>query len=73
MARAGDVIDSGRKLRCISFYSEPKNRTRTPVSSSEMMAKFIRMEIFQYRNPDNTPDAADDDAYPQIMSDAEKY
>ena len=37
------------------------------------MAKFIRMEILQYRDPDNTPNATDDDATTQIMIDAEKY
>ena len=73
MARAGDVIDHTRKLQCISFYSAPKDRTRVPISSSEKMAKFIRMEVLQYRNNDNSPDPEDDDAVAQIVHDADKY
>ena len=73
MARAGDVIDYNRKLQCISFYSAPKDRNKTPISSSEKMAKFIQMEVLQYRTNDNSPDPEDDDAVAQIVTDADKY
>ena len=70
MARAGDVVRN-RKLLAVSFYSAPKKPQRCPVSSSQMMAQFIRNEIFQVRHPDNTPE--EEDAYAVIMADAEKF
>ena len=70
MARAGDVVRN-RKLLAVSFYSGPKKPQRCPISSSQYMAQFIRNEIFQVRHADNTPE--EEDAYDQILADAEKY
>ena len=69
MARAGDQIKD-RNLLAVSFYSPSRPGQKT-ASSSENMARFIRNEVFQHRDPDNTPD--DEDAYEQIMADADKF
>ena len=72
MARAGDVIESGRQPQCISFYSDSKDPERTPFSASQKMAKFFRAEVPRHYGPDNTLVEFQKNALAQIMKDAEQ-